>query len=63
MGTDRTSDSRAQPWKAAWPPARTNNKVAENQNQVVGFKEGETIVTGGVAGSFKRVLVDTAKNK
>lgn len=51
------SNTRAQPWKAHWPPQAQDVR----ENMVAGFKKGETIIQGGVAGSFKTIRYDTSK--
>lgn len=59
-----TSPSPARPWMQYWPPKETADSKSDlSSGQVEGFKAGQRVLLGGVAGNFDTVLYDTASKQ
>ena len=53
---------QTQPWMQYWP-AKPLDGENISTGEVEGFEKGQKVILGGVAGSFDKVLYDTAAKK
>ncbi|CAN9210851.1 unnamed protein product [Alternaria alternata] len=54
--------SQARPWMQHWP-AQALDTEDLSTGEVQGYQKGQKVILGGVAGSFDKVLYDTAAKK
>jgi len=60
--SNSASVQRAQPWQQFWPAKKLTGQDISS-GEVEGFKKGQEVVLGGVAGGFDKVLYDTNSKK